>query len=141
MVFRMFYTYRKLFGLILWLTFEIFAIVIAMSGVLVIKVEGKKIGSMILSALFCFAEVVVCFYISYCCSQISNASEDLLVTLYSTKWMSLNKNEVQMIKIMMIRSQCPLLMNFMNIMTFDYVTFTYIMNTAYSYFNLLLAFS
>ncbi|KAK9504895.1 hypothetical protein O3M35_009066 [Rhynocoris fuscipes] len=139
-IIKKFYLCRKQIGLVLCLTLAMCAVIIAMSGVSLIRGEGK-IGTRLVSALFCFVEILVCFFLVNCCSQITNASEDLIHTLYSTKWMSLNINEVQMIRIMMLRSQIPLLMSYRNITNFDYVTFTSIMNTAYSYFNLLLAFS
>ncbi|KAK9504903.1 hypothetical protein O3M35_009074 [Rhynocoris fuscipes] len=122
-IIKMFCTFRKQQGLFLGLTFMICALIIAFSGVSIVQSEGK-VGTRVLSALLCFAEIIVCYFFSHCCSQISNASENLIITLYSTKWMSLNKNEVQMIRIMMIRSQCPLLMNYRKIINIDNVTFS-----------------
>ncbi|KAK9504901.1 hypothetical protein O3M35_009072 [Rhynocoris fuscipes] len=139
-IIRKFHVCKDTLGLVLWLTFAVCAIVIAICGVSIIRSEGK-IGSRILSALFAFAGTIICFFFSYCCSKISDASEDLIQALYETKWRSLNKNEVQIIRIMMIRSHRLLLMSFRGMTNFDYDTFASMMNTAYSYLNLLLAFS
>ncbi|KAK9504894.1 hypothetical protein O3M35_009065 [Rhynocoris fuscipes] len=79
----------------------------------------KKQLGLILWLTFAMCAVVIAF------SGVSAIkSENLILTLYSTEWMSLNKNEVQMIRIMMLRSQIPLLMNYRKITNFDYVTFT-----------------
>ncbi|KAK9507066.1 hypothetical protein O3M35_008890 [Rhynocoris fuscipes] len=67
--------------------------------------------------------------------------ERVTEALYSINWFQADKDNAMSIQILQIGSQIPLAMKYSTLMDFKYETFTAVMNTSYSYFNLLFAFA
>ncbi|XP_073996160.1 uncharacterized protein isoform X2 [Rhodnius prolixus] len=68
-------------------------------------------------------------------------SKDISTILYSSEWYYQDKDSNQLLEMMLLRSQKPLFLYFNNISNLpaNLETFSNLMNTAYSYFNLLYA--
>ncbi|XP_073990753.1 uncharacterized protein isoform X1 [Rhodnius prolixus] len=94
----------------------------------------------VMSVGFCFAEISNIFFNCWCAEQIFNASEQLLLALYSTNWRMLTKDSARTVLIMMTRATQPLTFNCLGLVVINFETFSNVMNSAYSYFNLLNAF-
>ncbi|XP_073989711.1 putative odorant receptor 92a isoform X2 [Rhodnius prolixus] len=113
-------------------------ITIAFAGVVIYGDDplALKLTALALSG----AETFNVFYLAWCGEQIITSSEKLSFILYKTDWNYLDKSGYLMIQIMMARAQRPLSLEGGYFFPMSFETFSYVMNTAYSYFNLLFAF-
>ncbi|KAK9512345.1 hypothetical protein O3M35_000792 [Rhynocoris fuscipes] len=114
------------------------SIVIAISGIAIIFGNGE-IGSLITAFILGFGEILNMLLLSWCGEQIGDANEKFIMALYSTKWYYTPKEEAKTLQIMMTRSLRPLTLFAGGIVPLNFETFSNVMNSAYSYFNLVYA--
>ncbi|XP_073990755.1 uncharacterized protein isoform X2 [Rhodnius prolixus] len=138
-IIQMFDDYYNFFFILLFVVIMTGTIFIAISGSLIMFAEGG-LALRVMSVGFCFAEISNIFFNCWCAEQIFNASEQLLLALYSTNWRMLTKDSARTVLIMMTRATQPLTFNCLGLVVINFETFSNVMNSAYSYFNLLNAF-
>ncbi|KAK9503452.1 hypothetical protein O3M35_010004 [Rhynocoris fuscipes] len=114
---------------------------IAMSGILLMFGDGK-VTTVINAVTMGVTEIFDVFYICWCGKLISEASENLYQVLYETNWFNGTKGSAKILLIFMSMAKSPLALYFnsVNKLPANLQTFSDLMNTAYSYFNLLYAF-
>ncbi|KAK9508298.1 hypothetical protein O3M35_007999 [Rhynocoris fuscipes] len=114
------------------------AIVLGMSA-LDLVTGGERIGDMILNIMLCCAEVanmaVLCWY----GQRVINLSMEVHDAMYSTKWYLCKREVTNVMKIVQVRTLKPWVV-MGGIWPCNLASFQAVMNTAYSYFNLLVAF-
>ncbi|XP_073990823.1 odorant receptor 46a-like [Rhodnius prolixus] len=108
----------------------------AISGALIMFAQGS-IAERVASAAFCFAEITNIFLHCWCAEQITDGSVRLSRALYSTNWILIDKENARIVLIMLTRANLPLVMTGKNLVKINFETFANIMNSAYSFFNLL----
>ncbi|XP_073984030.1 odorant receptor 85c-like isoform X4 [Rhodnius prolixus] len=125
----------------LMIFFFVSTISMAFSGILIMFGDGK-ITTLVNALVMGFTEIFDVFYICWCGKSISDASELLYMALYDTKWINANKESAKFILIMMAMTKNPyeIYFNSINKLPANFETFANLINTAYSYFNLLYAF-
>ncbi|KAK9512519.1 hypothetical protein O3M35_000922 [Rhynocoris fuscipes] len=138
-IIKMFDSFFTLIGPSVFLILSIESIIIGLSATTFVLAKGKH-GARITSIAFCISEILNVFFVSWNADQIYSASQKLSMSLYSANWPLVDKSNARTILCMMIGSSEPLVMNYLNLMEINYETFTLVMNSAYSYLNLLFAF-
>nr|XP_024214894.1 odorant receptor 33a-like [Halyomorpha halys] len=98
-------------------------------------------GTTIASALLCFAEVGFMYLFSVFSQHITDLSLDLRFTMYSTKWYYCNKSTAQSIAIFQTMTLKPMTLTAGGIVPANMDTFGKVMNSAYSYYNVVNAFN
>ncbi|KAE8573962.1 uncharacterized protein [Halyomorpha halys] len=108
---------------------------IAMSILSTSSVEefpGTAFGAIII----CFIEIFFVALYSHFGQSLTNLGEDLREEIYNIKWYYLNKKTTSTIKIIQIMASKQLSFSFHNILLINYDSFSKVLNSAYSYYNL-----
>ncbi|KAE8574110.1 odorant receptor Or2 [Halyomorpha halys] len=135
-----FHSLKELFSVPVFLSYMAGTIVIALS--LLSSGSGIELpGTTIASALLCFAEVGFMYLFSVFSQHITDLSLDLRFTMYSTKWYYCNKSTAQSIAIFQTMTLKPMTLTAGGIVPANMDTFGKVMNSAYSYYNVVNAFN
>ncbi|KAK9512346.1 hypothetical protein O3M35_000793 [Rhynocoris fuscipes] len=137
-VIKAFARVNKILSVPIFIAYFSGSIMIAICGIVMILGSGE-IGSLITAFILGFGEILNMLLISWCGEQIGDANEKFIMALYSTKWYYTSKVEARTLQIMMTRSQRPLTLFAGGIVPLNFETFSNVMNSAYSYFNLVYA--
>ncbi|CAH1392406.1 unnamed protein product [Nezara viridula] len=108
---------------------------IAMSILSTSSVEefpGTAFGAIII----CIIEIFFVALYSHFGQSLTNLGEDLREEIYNIKWYYLNKKTKNTIKIIQIVAAKQLSFSFHNILLINYDSFSKVLNSAYSYYNL-----
>ncbi|KAK9503451.1 hypothetical protein O3M35_010003 [Rhynocoris fuscipes] len=113
----------------------------AMCGILLMFGDGK-VTTNINAITMGVIEVFDVFFVCWCGKMMKDLGEELYLHLYETNWIDSTKESARTLLIIMSVSKKPLSLYFNSItrLPANLETFSNLMNTAYSYFNLLYAF-
>ncbi|KAK9512520.1 hypothetical protein O3M35_000923 [Rhynocoris fuscipes] len=137
-IIKMFNSFFTVTGPSMFFILSIESILIGLSATIFVLAKGNYRGRISLSG-FCSFEILNVFFVCWNADQIYSASQKLSMSLYSANWPLVDKSNARTILCMMIGSKEPLVMNYLNLMKINYETFTLVMNSAYSYLNILFA--
>ncbi|BES96344.1 Odorant receptor [Nesidiocoris tenuis] len=115
------------------------SIMIAMSILVVIVGTGDRPSTYIIAGLLLIAEITSMWLLCETGQQVHGWSEELYSSLYEFDWPNIGKSNRKMILIFKEKIKNPLVMMAGGLTPINRGTFGTIMNTAYSYINLLRA--
>nr|QQP19718.1 olfactory receptor 23 [Tropidothorax elegans] len=131
--------FQDLTGIPIGLAYATGTIVIALS-LLSIKTGISFPGTYLSSILLCLGEIGFMALLSFLGQRITDLSEDLRFKLYSTKWYNCDKSINLQLEIFQEVTLRPLKLVGFGLITASNDTFSNVMNSAYTYYNLIMAF-
>ncbi|KAE8573340.1 odorant receptor 4 isoform X1 [Halyomorpha halys] len=138
-ILRLFDCVRHFFSIPVFMAYLIASIVIALSLLAnnIRELPGTSINSSVLGCI----EVSYVAFISFLGQEIIDLNDELRVKMYETRWYYASNRVKNSIKIFQQMTLKPLVIMSASIVPINLDTFAVVMNSAYSYYNLINAFS
>ncbi|KAK9502723.1 hypothetical protein O3M35_011437 [Rhynocoris fuscipes] len=114
------------------------AILLAMAGIHILS-DDLRVGPKLLSFFLVFGEMLNMLMLCVCGEELKQLGEDVRLAAYSIKWYDSYSQNKKFVTIMSYGALMPLVLKAGNLVELNMPTFATIMNSAYSYFNLIYA--